>query len=541
MVAVLSDWLVIQKSYWWLYKSLQVNIMSSAKVKSLKKGSDSKKENPSKKAKTEHVSTTTPSPTLHVEFLEELQDARKSCSESVIQFKFNKKRVRVLSEVVDIPKWSKGVVYWMSRDQRVQDNWAFLYAQHLALKVESPLRVCFCLVPKFLDATIRHYRFMLKGLQEVAEECEALDIHFHLLFGEARSVLPDFVKMHQIGGVVTDFAPLRVPMKWVDDVKGKLPNDVPFCQVDAHNIVPCWVTSDKQEYAARTIRRKIHDKLKDFLTEFPPVVKHPYHSDDKHQAIEWDKVESHIEVNMDVGEVNWAVPGTKAGLSELHEFCLKRLKHFEDFRNDPTKDHLSNLSPWVHFGQISVQRCILTVLKYKSKYSKSVDAYVEEAVIRRELSDNFCFHNPLYDQVEGAQAWAKKTLEDHAKDKREYIYTRDELENSKTHDVLWNAAQRQMVREGKMHGFLRMYWAKKILEWTKSPEEALNIAIFLNDKYELDGRDPNGYVGCMWSICGIHDQGWTERPVFGKIRYMNFKGCQRKFDVNQFVTKYKEK
>lgn len=474
-------------------------------------------------------------------FIKEIAEERLSTAASIKDFKFNKKRVKILSEAKDIPENAHSVLYWMSRDQRVQDNWAFLYAQHLALKLDIPLCVCFCLVPKFLDATIRHYHFMLKGLQEVAEECQSLNIHFHLLLGEASNVLPEFIKSNHVGGVVTDFCPLRVPRKWVTDVQNKLPPDVPFCQVDAHNIVPCWVASDKQEYGARTIRRKIHDKLKEFFTGFPPVIKQKHCAKCEFEPVKWDKVEDFLSVNMDVGDVAWAKPGTTSGLLKIDDFCKKRLKHFNDLRNDPTKDNLSNLSPWFHFGQISIQRTISCVTKFKSKYGASVDAFVEEAVIRRELADNFCFYNPKYDKVDGAYDWAKKTLKDHAKDKREYIYSKEQLENAKTHDPLWNAAQRQMTREGKMHGFLRMYWAKKILEWTPSPEDALEIAIYLNDKYELDGRDPNGYVGCMWSICGIHDQGWAERAVFGKIRFMNFKGCQRKFDVNEFVRKYKEK
>nr|XP_042907496.1 deoxyribodipyrimidine photo-lyase isoform X1 [Parasteatoda tepidariorum]XP_042907539.1 deoxyribodipyrimidine photo-lyase isoform X2 [Parasteatoda tepidariorum] len=382
---------------------------------------------------------------------------------------------------------------------------------------------------------------MLKGLQEVEEECKSLNIHFHLLLGESKNVLPKFVKDNQVGGVVTDFSPLRVPQKWVSELASKLPPDVPLCQVDAHNIVPCWVASDKQEYGARTIRKKIHDKLKEYLTDFPPVVKNKLTPECKFKPVDWNSVEEILEVNMDVDEVKWAIPGTTAGLKQLSSFCKDRLKHFHDCRNDPTKNNLSNLSPWFHFGQLSIQRTILVVSKLRSKYPASVDAFVEEAVIRRELSDNFCFYNKKYDQVDGAYDWAKKTLKDHSKDKREYIYTKEQFENAKTHDLLWNAAQRQLKKEGKMHGFLRMYWAKKILEWTNSPEEALEFAIYFNDKYNLDGRDPNGYVGCMWSICGIHDQGWAERAVFGKIRFMNFKGCQRKFDVNAFIQRYREK
>jgi len=188
-------------------------------------------------------------------------------------------------------------------------------------------------------------------------------------------------------------------------------------------------------------------------------------------------------------------------------------------------------------GQISAQRCVLEVKEFKSKYAKSVDAYIEEAVVRRELSDNFCYYNAKYDSLEGAAGWAQKTLEDHSKDKRPFILSEEQLETGKTHDDLWNAAQLQLVREGKMHGFLRMYWAKKILEWTTNPQEALRLAIHFNDKYSLDGRDPNGYVGCMWSIAGVHDMGWAERDVFGKIRYMNYAGCKRKFDIVAFVNR----
>nr|XP_056705873.1 deoxyribodipyrimidine photo-lyase-like [Euleptes europaea] len=469
---------------------------------------------------------------------EAVKQSRTRTAASVAEFKYNKKRVRLVSQEPELKEGGLGILYWMSRDQRVQDNWALLYAQRLALKQKLPLHVCFCLVPKFLDATIRHFGFMLGGLKQVAEECQELNIPFHLLTGVAKDVLPSFVTKHSVGGVVTDFAPLRVPMQWVQDVRDRLPPSVPFAQVDAHNIVPCWVASDKQEYGARTIRRKIHDRLAEFLTEFPPVIRHPYSSTIQAEAIDWDACYAGLQVDRSVKEVGWAKPGTAAGLAVLEEFIEERLKRFGTERNDPNKPALSNLSPWFHFGQIAVQRAILEVRKHRHRHKESVDAFVEEAVVRRELADNFCFYNQNYDQVEGAPNWAKTTLALHAKDKRPQLYTLKQLEEGKTHEPLWNAAQLQMVHEGKMHGFLRMYWAKKILEWTSSPEEALKFSIYLNDRYELDGRDPNGYVGCMWSICGIHDQGWAERAVFGKIRYMNYAGCKRKFDVQQFERKY---
>ncbi|XP_031150246.1 deoxyribodipyrimidine photo-lyase isoform X1 [Sander lucioperca] len=468
-----------------------------------------------------------------------LQDLVKQQRTEKKEMKFNKKRLRFMSDTEQAKQGSEGVLYWMLRDHRVQDNWALVQAQRLALEENLPLHICVCLVvPKSELSTLRHYSFMLKGLKEVAKECKTLDIQFHLLHGSAGDVLPGFVSDRGLGTVVTDFSPLREPLQWLEDVKKTLPKDIPLIQVDAHNIVPCWVASPKLEYAARTIRGKITKLLPEFLTEFPLVEKHPYTATRTAKPVDWDKILASLQVDRAVGEPEWAKPGTNGGMAMLESFIDVRLKLFDTQRNDPNAAALSQLSPWIRFGHLSAQRVALQVQHSGKSAGHSVSSFIEELVVRRELTDNFCFYNKKYDCVEGAYEWAQKTLKDHAKDKRPYLYTREQLEKAKTHDKLWNGAQYQMVTEGKMHGFLRMYWAKKILEWTSSPEEALSIALYLNDRYELDGQDPNGFVGCMWSICGIHDQGWRERAVFGKIRYMNYKGCLRKFDVARFERKY---
>lgn len=467
--------------------------------------------------------------------LEEVKQQRTENKE----MSFNTKRLRFISRAKKIKQGSEGVLYWMLRDHRVQDNWALIHAQQLALKEKLPLHVCVCLhVPKSKLSTLRHYSFMLKGLEEVAKECEALNIQFHLLRGSAGELLPGFVSQHQLGAVVTDFSPLRQPLKWLEDVQKAFPEDIPLIQVDAHNIVPCWVASPKLEYAARTIRGKITKQLPEFLTDFPLIEKHPHAATKTAKPVDWQETLSSLNVDRTVGETEWAEPGTEAGLAMLESFIGVRLKLFESRRNDPNVAALSQLSPWIRFGHVSAQQVALQVQRSGKKSGLAVASFIEELVVRRELTDNFCFYNKKYDSVEGAYEWAQKTLKDHATDKRSYIYTLEQLETAKTHDRLWNAAQYQMVSEGKMHGFLRMYWAKKILEWTSSPEEALSACLYLNDRYELDGQDPNGFVGCMWSVCGTHDQGWAERPVFGKIRYMNYKGCQRKFDVASFERKY---
>jgi len=475
---------------------------------------------------------------------------RLECSENVLDFKKSKfgtnfkSRVRVIcGDKGTMTRECKGVMYWMWRDKRVQDNWALLYAQKIALELNIPLHVSVCVPPQLGEMTIRHYTFMLEGLKEVVKECSELNITFHLLTGNPPDIFTHaFLTSHNIGLLVADFSPLREHITWLNKIeKAVKPEGISLHQVDAHNIVPVWVTSDKQEYAARTIRPKITNNLSEFLTGFPPVVEHPVKYKGEAAETTFEAVYNSLEVDRKgwgVEPVDTFPPGTSAGLGNLKEFVNKRIGAYGKQRNDPNVAALSNMSPWVNMGQVSMQRAVLYVKKYGKSYSESVASFVEEAVVRRELSDNFCFYNKNYDNIKGATDWAQKTLDDHRKDKREYLYKRAQLEEGRTHDDLWNAAQLQLVKEGKMHGFLRMYWAKKVLEWTESPEIALKETLRLNDRYALDGNDPNGFVGVMWSICGIHDQGWGERAVFGKIRYMNYAGCKRKFDINKFIIKY---
>lgn len=281
------------------------------------------------------------------------QEQRCSTAKSILDFGFNKKRVRVLSNVTNVKENSNGILYWMFRDQRVEDNWAFLFAQKLALKNHVPLHVCFVILPKFLDANMRHYKFLAKSLEEVAHDCTQLNINFHLLLGNSDIEIPKLVKKYNFGGLVCDLSPLRMPMKWVETIKNTLPDDIPFCQVDAHNIVPVWVASDKQEYAARTIRTKINKHLGEFLTDFPPLVVHEFDAIIKVSKIDWNNWKKHVEID-ELKECSWIVPGYRGAVQELENFCEKRLKHFATKRNNPLEDVLSNLSPWYHFGSYQI-------------------------------------------------------------------------------------------------------------------------------------------------------------------------------------------
>nr|QXF69110.1 CPD photolyase [Pohlia nutans] len=443
----------------------------------------------------------------------------------------NPKRWRELNkgEVKEGP-----VIYWMSRDQRAKHNWALLHACEVASKTGSPVAVVFNLMESYLGAGARQFGFMLRGLKVLEPKLAELNIPFFIVKGDATQTIPTFVADSKAALLVTDFAPTRHGREWRDTVATNI-GEVPFHEVEAHNVVPTWVASDKRETGARTIRPKIHRALPEWFKDIPAVEKQAAWTGQQPAKFDWDsEIAEVLERGKDVPEVTWCEPGEDAGWEALMGF-LNRLKGYHELRNKPAAKALSNLSPYYHFGQLSCQQAAVEVAKLKGKHKAEVDAFLEEAVVRRELSDNYVFYEPNYDNLDACAGWAKETLQKHSTDKREYIYTWDELEKGETHDELWNAAQHEMVYVGKMHGFMRMYWGKKILEWTESPEQALDYALRLNDKWELDGRDSNGYVGVMWSIGGVHDQGWGEREIFGKIRYMNYAGCKRKFDIATYV------
>ena len=442
----------------------------------------------------------------------------------------NNKRVRLLNK----ENFGEGpVVYWMSRDQRVNDNWALLHALALASERKRKVMVVFALTGEFPGAYLRHYDFMLRGLMEVEKRLCEKNIDFRLLTGRPPETLGQFLAQIRAGALVGDFDPLRIKKLWKKELLARI--SIPFYEVDAHNIIPCFHASGKQEFAAYTFRPKVRRQFDEFIEEFPGVQALP----DKGRAVlatDWNKVMEWTSSNVDpgAGRLDQPLPGENAAGRMLEIFINENISRYHKERNDPNSGVVSNLSPYLHFGHISAQAVAIEILK-KFPADPGAEAFLEELVVRRELSDNFCHYNPHYDSFEGFPDWAQKTLNLHRRDEREFIYTGEQFETARTHDPLWNAAQLEMVNTGKMHGYMRMYWAKKILEWSAAPEDALGTAIYLNDKYELDGRDPNGYTGCAWSIGGVHDRAWAGRQVYGKIRYMNERGAQRKFDTRRYI------
>jgi len=439
-----------------------------------------------------------------------------------------KERIKVLNRK-GVQK-GKYVLYWMQASQRTEYNHALEFAVVKANELWQPLIVFFGITDQFPEANGRHYTFMLEGLKEVKHSLKKRGIQMVILHK-----LPE-VGVLQLGKkaslTVVDRGYLKIQKAWRDDASKKM--ECQLIQVETDVIVPVEETSPKEEYAAATIRSKIMRKLNAFLVplkEHQPIIDSLSLDFDSFDIEDSAKAISKLRIDRSVKSVDSFHGGTKEANGHLQIFLESKLDRFPELRNDPTLDYLSHMSPYLHFGQIS---SLYIALKVKQTRSPGIDAFLEELIVRRELSMNFIFYNERYDSLEALPDWAKKTLRTHQKDRRPYLYTPEKLEKAGTHDPYWNAAQKEMVIHGKMHGYMRMYWGKKILEWSKTPEEALKIALYLNNKYELDGRDPNGFTGVAWCF-GKHDRPWGERSVFGNVRYMNDKGLKRKFDADKYV------
>ncbi len=447
------------------------------------------------------------------------------------------------------------VVYWMNREGRLDDNWAYLYAREQAEAAQVPMVVVYNLVPNFEGGGYRQHAFKVGGLKEVYERAQELRTPLYVYAGaDSHDEVIRYVREQDACTVVTDFAPLRIQRTWLTSVAHAVSCAV--YEVDAHNVVPAWITSQKAEFAARTIRPKLARLAPEYLEPFPALTPHTITSP---APKAFDERALCALVRAQEDEASF-VPGYTAGMKQLHAFITTRLEGYDDARNDPTVSGQSDLSPYLHYGHIAPARVALDICHaYDARYTHPgevlkkllypqrngsgeeggpYESFIEELIVRRELSDNYCLYTQNYDSVEAFPAWARTTLDAHRRDERAYVYSYEQFERADTHDELWNAAQRQMVREGKMHGYMRMYWGKKILEWTRTPEEALAYAIRLNDRYELDGRDPNGYVGIAWCIGGVHDRPWFNRPIFGTVRYMARSGCEKKFDVDAYIKRY---
>ncbi len=421
------------------------------------------------------------------------------------------------------------VLYWMQDAVRTEYNHALEYAIDRANAEKKPLLVIFVLTSLFPEANLRHYSFLLDGLVEVEQQLASRGIRLQVFSGDPATIVPDIAQSACI--LITDHGYLRIQKQWRETVWERV--SCPIMSIETGVIVPVRLASPKMEWSAGTFRPKISRLLPEFL--------HPLHPRTLlRSSLGWsggsvslqdvDSLLSSLPFDQTVPPVSLK-GGTETAKIQLSWFLKERLSWYDEDRNDPNARATSRLSSYLHFGQISPLQVALAAKKTKSP---GMAPFLEQLIVRRELSSNFLEYNPGYDDFHSAlPEWAKRTLEVHAGDTRPYMYTLEEFEQAHTHDPYWNAMQTEMVLTGYLHGYLRMYWGKKILEWAETPEKGYKIALYLNNRYQLDGRDANGYTGVAWCF-GRHDRPWKERPIFGMVRYMNDTGLKRKFRIEAY-------
>ena len=446
----------------------------------------------------------------------------------------NNPRYRVLR---DAPIGSDGdcVLYWMQRSQRGLDNPALNLAIELANELRLPMLAVFGLTADYPGAQRRHYRFLVEGLTETRDDLLAKRVPLVVRIGSPDEVVAKVAHEARAVLVVGDENPVRVGQFWRESLAKKL--DIPLVFVDADVVVPSSLFP-REEYAARTIRPKIHKVWDEYLKPIPnPKTEAGWGRVPlpKGHVVEPDTLMDALKVG-GVGEVKDYRGGPIEARRRLDRFVSERLSGYAAERNQPTPYRTTELSAHLHFGHISPVTMALAALASDSS-KEDVDSFLEELIVRREVAINFVARNPDYDRFDGCPRWAHETLAKHAGDKRQFLYSASRFEAAETHDPIWNAAQKEMALTGRMHNYLRMYWAKKILEWSPDAAMAFDIALDLNDRYEMDGRDPNGYTGVAWAIGGKHDRPWPERPVYGTIRSMSYDGIRRKLDTDAYIAR----
>jgi deoxyribodipyrimidine photo-lyase len=459
-------------------------------------------------------------------------------------------RVRVLA---DGPPRSAGpVVLWMQQAQRTRANPALAHALAIGALLERPVTVVVGLTPAYPEATARAYAFMLEGLREVRDDLTRRGIGFTLGLGEPPEVA--LAAARHAAALVVDRGYLRHQRAWRARVAAEAP--CPVVQVEGDAVVPVDVASGKAEFAARTLRPKLWRVLEDYLDPVPDAEPTRRWSGEPASVAPFEDVapaladpvglRGRLGVDERVAPVSAMFPGgERAAAERLRRLLDDVLASYADDRNQPQRDGVSYLGMHLHFGQVSPVEVLRGVRAAADPTGDARDAagvergaagFVEELLVRRELSLNHVERSEGYGTYAALPAWARRTLAAHADDPREHLYDDDALLQGATHDPYWNAAMREMRDTGYQHNYMRMYWGKKVLEWSATPEQAYERLLGWNNRYLLDGRDPNSYAGVGW-VFGLHDRPWAERPIFGTVRYMNAAGLRRKADPDAYVRK----
>jgi deoxyribodipyrimidine photo-lyase len=437
-------------------------------------------------------------------------------------------------------KDAKCVVYWMQRAVRIVDNPALDVAIEAGNLLNLPVVVYFSVIPNYPNANLRHYHFLQQGLRDVAEDAAERGVGF-VVRRHPDNSFEAFLEEVGAGLVIGDENPCREPERRRKVLAGKL--RLPYWTVDADVVVPSRVFN-RSFVLLHHFRPHLKAELPNYLVASSKMMPlYPWKSSKilSGFSLSEDITRGLSKLDRAVGPVDSFTGGTHAAMKRLRKFVSSELKDYEETRNHPEVKGTSRLSPYLHFGNIGPLTIALAVneaVKRGKAPASAGEKFLDELIGWRELAVLFVRHEPNYDNWECAAQWARKTLVEHAGDARPRRYSLRQLERGETHDELWNAAQREMVDTGWMHNYMRMYWGKKILEWAPDPARAFEWAVMLNDKYELDGRDPNGYAGIAWAIVGRHDRPWFDRPVFGLVRTMTGASTAKKFDAELYIRQH---
>ena len=448
---------------------------------------------------------------------------------------------RVLVRRGGVPRQNaQCIVYWMQRAVRIVDNPALDVAIEAGNLLGLPVVVYFQVIPNYPNANLRHYRFLQQGLRDVEVDAAERGVGFVLRRSPEHS-LEAFLEEVNGALLIGDENPCREPERWRTVLAKRL--KLPYWTVDADVVVPSRLFG-KTFVLLHHFRPHLRAQLPKYLVAAKKAM--PLHAWKpgkklKSHPLEEDITNGFTKLDRGIGPVDSFTGGTHAALERLHSFVNYELKDYESTRNHPELSGTSRLSPYLHFGNIGPLTIAFAVNRAAAEGKASraaADKYLDELIGWRELAVLFVRHEPNYDNWECAAPWARQTLVEHAADPRDARYTLAQMEHAETGDELWNAAQRQMVNTGWMHNYMRMYWAKKILEWAPDPVRAFEWAVTLNDRYELDGRDPNGYAGIAWAIVGRHDRPWFNRPIFGLVRPMSGASTAKKFDAAAYIRQH---